>query len=398
MAGAILGRGGGELFAGFVEVVGEPAELLALGGGLGGLHGAALDGIEGGLLADAIALGGGVLRVELEQAGGKDAGFLLRVDDAQILFELRQGSGGALHLGPQLFDLLFHEGGKAGGGAKADVVGVLDVAVGDSVGDIRGQFRVRRPVADEQQVSVGRARDLELLEGDRSILRAGAGKLGFARQGGDLAGRELEALGDGAQDRIGLDDLDLGGQELIGVVGGEARGILADDAGGRLAVDIDGRGGFVDRREARRNYHGADHRDQGEGDNPPLVALEDPQIVGEGDGGFFGLGLGVGVRGVDRDRVGDRRDVAVAVTAVGRSGKRAKFFFVWHGVSSWRLQYLYVTQLVLVHCSVYERAGSGADAKPDDRLNRPHADALASVIGDVEDVVGDKRDVRGFAL
>src|ERR1035438_6118881 len=57
------------------------------------------------------------------------------------------------------------------------------------------------------------------------------------------------------------------------------------------------------------------------------VALEDPQIVRERDGRFFGLGLGVGVRGIDRDRVGDRRDVAVAVTAVGRSGERAQFFF-----------------------------------------------------------------------
>jgi len=74
---------------------------------------------------------------------------------------------------------------------------VLDVAVGDSVGDIRGQFRIGRPEADKQQVSVRRARDLELAESDGGILRAGAGKLGLARQAGDIAG-ELEALGDGA--------------------------------------------------------------------------------------------------------------------------------------------------------------------------------------------------------
>jgi hypothetical protein len=66
------------------------------------------------------------------------------------------------------------------------------------------------------------------------------------------------------------------------------------------------------------------------------VALEYPQIVGKGDDPFFGLGLGVGVRGIDRDGVGDRRHVAiaviVAVTVDGRSGESAQFFVFWHGI------------------------------------------------------------------
>ena len=60
------------------------------------------------------------------------------------------------------------------------------------------------------------------------------------------------------------------------------------------------------------------------------MAPENPQIVGEGDDCFFGLGLGVGVRWVDRDGFGDRGHVAV--TVVGRSGKRANFFFFRHGI------------------------------------------------------------------
>ena len=133
----------GELLAGLIEAVGEFAKLFALGGRLGGLQRTALHRIVGGLLADAIALGVGELGVELEQAGGEDAGLLLGVDDAQVLFELRQGGGGALHFGLELFHLLLHEGGEAGGGPEADVVGVLDVAVGDGVGDIGGEVRDR---------------------------------------------------------------------------------------------------------------------------------------------------------------------------------------------------------------------------------------------------------------
>ena len=171
MVGAVLRFHAGEFLAGLIQAVGEFAELLALGGCLGGFQRAALDGIVGGLLADAIALRGGELGIDLEQAGGEDAGLLVGVDHAQILFKLRQGGGGALHFGLELFHLLFHEGGEAGAGAEADVIGVLDVAIGDAVGDIGGQFGIWRTVADEQQIGIRRARDLELLENDRSVLR-----------------------------------------------------------------------------------------------------------------------------------------------------------------------------------------------------------------------------------
>ena len=175
MVGAVLRFHAGKFLAGLIEPVREFAELLALGGGLGGLQRTALHGIIGGLLADAIALRVGELRIDLEQAGGENAGLLVGVDDAQVLFKLCQGRGGALHFGLELFHLLFHEGGEAGTGAEADVVGVLNVAVGDAIGDIGGEFGIGRTVADEQQIGIWRARDLELLENDGSVLDSRGG-------------------------------------------------------------------------------------------------------------------------------------------------------------------------------------------------------------------------------
>src|ERR1039458_6533192 len=42
--------------------------------------------------------------------------------------------------------------------------------------------------------------------------------------------------------------------------------------------------------------------------------------------------------------------------------------------------------------------GARASGGRDERLEGPHAGALASVVGDVKNVVGNERDVRGFAL
>ena len=240
----------GELLARFVQAVRQLPQLLALGGGLRRFQRTALHGVERRLLADPVGLGVGEFGVELQQARGKDAGLLLRVDDAQVPFELRQGRRRSLHLGPQLFHLLFHEGGEAGGGAEADVVGVLDVALGDCVGHVRRQFRVGRAVADQQQVGVGRARHLQPFQGDRRILRpVTVGNSPVERR--DFGDRNLEALHHRAQHRIGLDDFDLRGQKLVRVVGGHTGGVLAHDAGRRLAVHVDGGRGFVDRREPR---------------------------------------------------------------------------------------------------------------------------------------------------
>ena len=153
------------------------------------------------------------------------------------------------------------------------------------------------------------------------------GALGWPGRRG-FGDRDVEAQGDGAQDGIGLDDLDLGGQELIGVVGGHAGGVLADDGGGRLAVDIDGGGGFVDGGEARGDHHGGGDADQDEGQDSPLVAAEDPEVVGERDGGLFGLGVGEGIGRIDCDVLGDGGDgaMAVAVAVVAGAGRARRSF------------------------------------------------------------------------
>ena len=94
-------------------------------------------------------------------------------------------------------------------------------------------------------------------------------------------------LGDGAEHGIGLDELDLGGEELIGVGNRGRGGFLAHDAGGHAAVDIHDGSGFVDGGEALGDDVGADHAGEDEGRDLPAVALEDPEIVGERERGRF---------------------------------------------------------------------------------------------------------------
>src|ERR1035437_7441784 len=325
VVGAVLRFHAGKLLAGLIQAIRQLAELLTLGGRLGGLQRTALHRIKGGLLADTIALGSGELRVELEQARGEDAGFLLRVNDAQVSFELRQSGGGALHFGFELFHLLLHEGGEAGSGGKADVIGVQDVALGDGVGDIGRKLRIWRAVADEQQVGVGRARDFQVFELHWSILHAGGEE--FAVESCTLKVRNLEALDDGAQDGIRLDGFDLSGKVLIGVVGRHARSILANDAGGHLTINVDAGGGFIDGGKARRYYYGGSHAKHDEGEELPFVAPEYPEIVGEGDSGLLGFRLGITGRRIEGILFGNRWNGAPRL----RSGEGADFFFFSHG-------------------------------------------------------------------
>src|ERR1019366_2848030 len=107
-------------------------------------------------------------------------------------------------------------------------------------------------------------------------------------------------LGDWAKDGIRLNNLDLGGQELIGIIRGHARGVLADGGGWHLAIDIHGHCGFVYRREAPGDDDGGRHTAEDEAENLPAVAAEDPEIVGEGDGRLIGrFGIVAGPSGLD---------------------------------------------------------------------------------------------------
>ena len=156
-----------------------------------------------------------------------------------------------------------------------------DVALGDGVGHIGSQVGVGRAVADEEQVGVGRTGDLEILEHHGSVLDPGCGQRRLARNAGGGDKREFVTVGNRTQNGIGLDQLDLRGQKLIGVIGGHAERVLADYAGGGLAVDIDGGGGLVDGSEARRHDHGGDHGDQDERQDTPFLTTEDPEVVGQ---------------------------------------------------------------------------------------------------------------------
>ncbi len=82
----------------------------------------------------------------------------------------------------------------------------------------------------------------------------------------------LKRLDDGPQDGIGLNELDLRGEELVGVVVGHLRGLFAEHAGGHAAVDVDGDRGFVDRREAQRDDECRDDNQHDEGEHLPALA------------------------------------------------------------------------------------------------------------------------------
>ena len=198
-----------------------------------------------------------------------------------------RAGGGALHLGFQFFQLLLHEVRQGRGGAEPDVVGVLHIGVRDGVGHVGGQPRMRRAVADQQQVGVGRPRHLQLLQQDGRVL-LGLGRF-FRRDVGCvfLKVEEMILLRHGPQDGIRLDELDLSGQELVGVVSGQRVGVLADDGRRHLPVDIHGDGGFVDGRQPRGDDQGGRHAGEDEGQDLPAVAAEDPEIVREGNGGLF---------------------------------------------------------------------------------------------------------------
>ena len=95
-----MGLDFGELLVGVFQLFGEALEGFALGRDLGGLDFAVADGVVGGLAADALGLGGGVVGIELEEAGGEDIGLLLGVDDVEFALEAGEGGAGTLHLGP----------------------------------------------------------------------------------------------------------------------------------------------------------------------------------------------------------------------------------------------------------------------------------------------------------
>ena len=77
---------------------------------------------------------------------------------------------------------------------------------------------IGRAITDQQQVGVGRAGHLEAFQQNRSIL-PGASPPPENVRPLQVGVQEPVLLHHRAQDRVGLDQFDLRGQELIGVVG-----------------------------------------------------------------------------------------------------------------------------------------------------------------------------------
>ena len=81
----------------------------------------------------------------------------------ELPLELGQGGAGTFHFGLQFLEFLLHEGSQSCGVAKANVEGVLDIGIGDRVGDVGGQAFVRRAIGDQKNIGIRRPRDLEVL-------------------------------------------------------------------------------------------------------------------------------------------------------------------------------------------------------------------------------------------
>ena len=188
---------------------------------------------------------------------------------------------------------------------------------------------------------------------------------GFERVLFDFA--QMKFVDHGAQDGIGLDQLDLRGEELVGVVGGVLQRFLAEDAGGHLAIDVDGGGGFVDGREAEGDDQGGEHGSGDERADFPAVAAQNPEIMREGN--VRGLRL---IFGVEDGNGGRRWD------SVGFGNGRKIGFELLH---------------VLMPD---EDSGGGGSAEHGDAVERGHGGAAVLVVGDVEQVVDLERRRRGI--
>ena len=123
---------------------------------------------------------------------------------------------------------------------------------------------------------------LELLQDHRRFQTGGGLIDGFFKRV-LLHVAELVFVDHRTEHGIGLDQFDLRGQELVGIVVGDFGGFLAQHAGGHAAVDVDGRGGFVDGREAQGDDQRGEHRGGDAARNLPAVTAQDPQVVRQRD-------------------------------------------------------------------------------------------------------------------
>ena len=88
----------------------------------------------------AVRLRPGVFGVEFEQTGGEEVGFFFGIYDVELPLEAGQSVVRALHFRVEFFHLTLHEVGEADGRLVADTVSVLEVRIGDGVGDIGGEL------------------------------------------------------------------------------------------------------------------------------------------------------------------------------------------------------------------------------------------------------------------
>ena len=196
-----------------VKRVSQSRHGIALCRYLRRFHGAGLNRVPRRFIAYALSLRRCVFGVQLQQPSRKDIRLLFRTDDFDLFLKLRQGKRRPFHLRFQLVELFLHEGRKIGRRPNANVVRVFKIRLCDCIGYIRCHLRVRRTVGDQQQVSVCRASDLESSQGYRCIrtpLRLFHGQTLLSP-----TVEQMKLLGHGSKNGVGLNELDLSGEELV---------------------------------------------------------------------------------------------------------------------------------------------------------------------------------------
>ena len=109
------------------------------------------------------------------------------------------------------------------------------------------KMRIGGTITDEQQIRIGRSSYLQALQRYRRssqkllMLRSRAARLTFQSE-------QMVILGHWAQNRVGLNQLHLGCEELVRVVRSSGPcGVVADNLRGRLTIHVNCRRGLIDR-------------------------------------------------------------------------------------------------------------------------------------------------------
>ncbi len=146
------------------------------------------------------------------------------------------------------------------------------------VSDVGRKLTIRRSIADQQQVSIRRPSDLQILEHHRRF-QARRGFVDSLFQSVLLHLAQVVLVDNRPHHGIRLDQLHLSSQKLIRVIGGVLQSLLTQNPGRHLAIDVDSGGRFVNRSQPQGNHESSQHRPNDKRPDLPTMPPQNPQVV-----------------------------------------------------------------------------------------------------------------------